>query len=57
MNIAPQSRLLTIPDDADIHGGLLALTELACAFRDSPQHEQLEPERRKVRAAILTYTP
>ena len=39
---------MKLPDAGDIHGGLLALTELAAAFRDSPHHEQLEPERRKV---------
>ena len=38
-----------MPDAGDVHGGLLALTELAAAFRDSPHRELLEPERRKVR--------
>ncbi|RPD62432.1 ARM repeat-containing protein [Lentinus tigrinus ALCF2SS1-7] len=44
--------LLTMQDPGDIQGGLLALTELAVAFRDSPYHEQLEPERREVFAAL-----
>ncbi|EJF63417.1 ARM repeat-containing protein [Dichomitus squalens LYAD-421 SS1] len=48
------AQLLTIPDDADVHGGLLALTEFALAFRNSPQHEQLEPERRKIFTALST---
>ncbi|PCH40083.1 ARM repeat-containing protein [Wolfiporia cocos MD-104 SS10] len=34
------------PDTADIHGALLALTELAAAFRDSA--ENFEQERRKI---------
>ena len=37
-----------MPDPGDIHGGLLALTELAAAFRDSLHYDQLESERRKV---------
>ena len=45
-----QAALLKLPDAGDVHGGLLALTELAAAFRDSPHSTQLEPERRKVRA-------
>ncbi|KAI0720503.1 TBCD protein [Cerioporus squamosus] len=44
--------LLTMPDPGDIHGGLLALTELAAAFRDSAHHEELEVARRKVFAAL-----
>ncbi|KAI0754966.1 ARM repeat-containing protein [Daedaleopsis nitida] len=46
------AELLSLPDAGDIHGGLLALTELATAFRDSAQHEQLEAERRKVFATL-----
>ncbi|TFK86795.1 ARM repeat-containing protein [Polyporus arcularius HHB13444] len=44
--------LLTMPDPGDIHGGLLALTELAAAFRDSAHHEELAVARRKVFAAL-----
>lgn len=52
-----QAELLKLPDAGDIHGGLLALTELATAFRDSPQHEQLEAERRKVRQTFVKVVP
>ncbi|PIL22540.1 hypothetical protein GSI_15229 [Ganoderma sinense ZZ0214-1] len=48
------AQLLVIPDDSDVHGGLLALTELAAAFRSSPHRDQLEPERRKIFAALST---
>ncbi|KAI1789614.1 ARM repeat-containing protein [Ganoderma leucocontextum] len=48
------SQLLVMPDDGDVHGGLLALTNLATAFRSSPHSDQLEPERRKIFAALST---
>lgn len=51
LKVALQAQLLAIPDDSDVHGGLLALTELAAAFRRSPHRDQLEPERRKVRTS------
>ena len=47
--------LLKMPDSGDIHGGLLALSELAAAFRQSSDHDLLEPDRRKVWA--LRYQP
>ncbi|KAH9922790.1 ARM repeat-containing protein [Epithele typhae] len=39
-------------DPGDIHGALLALTELGSAFHGSPFKEQLEPERRKLFSAL-----
>ncbi len=44
-----------MPDPGDIHGGLLALTELAAAFRDSAHHEELAVARRKVSRLNLIY--
>ena len=40
-----------MPDSGDVHGGLLALTELAAAFRASEHRERLEDDRRKVGSA------
>ncbi|KAI0632121.1 TBCD protein [Trametes polyzona] len=50
------AKLLTVPDSGDVHGALLALTELAAAFRDSKQSNELEAERRKV-FAFLSIVP
>ncbi|KAI0372156.1 TBCD protein [Pilatotrama ljubarskyi] len=57
--LAPQAasraaKLLKVPDSGDVHGALLALTELATAFRDAPNSQDLEPERRKVFAFLST---
>ncbi|KAI0354961.1 TBCD protein [Trametes cingulata] len=48
------ARLLKVPDPGDVHGALLALTELAAAFRDSSSSQELESERRKVFAFLST---
>lgn len=50
-----------MPDTGDVHGALLALTELAAAMRDS-SYPQLEPERRKASfsppaRSMFTLTP
>ncbi|CDO71460.1 hypothetical protein BN946_scf184909.g54 [Trametes cinnabarina] len=54
---ARAARLLKVPDPGDIHGALLALTELAAAFQTSSQSQQLEPERRKVCARLSGIHP
>jgi len=47
--IASQAKLLSYPDVSEIHGGLVALTELASGFKT----HGLEQERQQVR----TYSP
>ncbi|OCH86383.1 TBCD protein [Obba rivulosa] len=42
------SQLLGVPDTGDIHGALLALAEIAAAYRDSIGCLEVHPERRKV---------
>ncbi|OBZ71617.1 Tubulin-specific chaperone D [Grifola frondosa] len=42
------SQLLDVPDAGDVHGALLALTEIAAAFGESRDHYALELERKKV---------
>ncbi|KAI0822273.1 TBCD protein [Trametes gibbosa] len=49
--ISRAAKLLGMPDSSDIHGGLLALTELATAFGISQGYE---PERRQVFASLST---
>lgn len=40
--------LLNGTDTTHIHGALLALTELATAFRDAANNKDLEPRRQEV---------
>ncbi|OSD07226.1 TBCD protein [Trametes coccinea BRFM310] len=51
---ARAARLLRVPDPGDIHGALLALTELAAAIQDSAHSQQLGLERRKIFAYLST---
>ncbi|KAI0657425.1 TBCD protein [Cubamyces menziesii] len=53
---ARAAKLLKVPDAGDVHGALLALTELAAAYHRSPESQVLEPERRKV-FAYLSLVP
>ena len=46
MNYVPQARLFESVDMLDIHGGLLALTELAAAYYNLGQ--SAEDQRHKV---------
>ncbi|EMD39955.1 hypothetical protein CERSUDRAFT_45983 [Gelatoporia subvermispora B] len=53
LNLGPDaalraSRLLDVPDSGDVHGGLLALAEIAAAYRDYCQPSYLHPEQRKI---------
>ncbi|KAI0761942.1 TBCD protein [Trametes elegans] len=50
------AKLLEVPDSGDVHGALLALTELAEAFRNASHSERFEGERRKV-FAFLSAVP
>jgi hypothetical protein len=44
-----QIRLLDSFDIADLHGGLLTLCEIACAYRDFGDADQLEDRMRDVK--------
>ncbi|KAI0670789.1 TBCD protein [Trametes maxima] len=48
------AKFLAVHDTGDIHGALLALTELAAAFRSAQNPEYLEFERRKVFSSLST---
>lgn len=45
-----QGNLLDSVDLADLHGGLLALTEIAVAYHSTESGEQLEGRMREVRS-------
>lgn len=53
--VQESAKLLHSPDTVDIHGGLLALSELACAFKtsDSPV---LEEQRKTVWFQLRRYS-
>jgi hypothetical protein len=48
-----QRSLLGMPDPSDVHGGLLALTQLSQAFSGSPE---LEVFRQEVRSRLVVST-